>query len=54
VGGLVQRAVTGARYIAFGPYLSLAVILTLFFRRECFEILLITWPRLVRHTLGLE
>lgn len=45
VGGIVHRLITGDRYIAFGPYLSLGVLLTLFFRGPILRFLLEEWPR---------
>ena len=48
VGGLVHRALTGQRYIAFGPYLSLGTILVLVLRVELLEFLRTDWPRFVR------
>jgi len=48
VGGLLQRLVTGDRYIAFGPYLSLGVLLTQFFRGPIVHFLFDEWPRFVQ------
>jgi len=45
VGGIVHRLITGDRYIAFGPYLSLGVLLTQFFRGPILRFLLEEWPR---------
>jgi leader peptidase (prepilin peptidase)/N-methyltransferase len=48
VGGLLHRLVTGDRYIAFGPYLSLGVLLTQFFRGPIVHFLFDEWPRFVQ------
>jgi len=48
VGGLLHRLVTGDRYIAFGPYLSLGVLLTQFFRGPIVHFLFEEWPRFVQ------
>ena len=52
VGGLVQRAVTGDRYIAFGPYLSLGTLLMLFYRTGIVVFFLVGWPSMVRRMMG--
>ena len=54
VGGLIHRALTGSRYIAFGPYLALGVLLVLFFRNPILEFCLVTWPMTFRHMIGLD
>ncbi len=51
IGGLIHRALTGERYIAFGPYLSLGVLLVLIGRREIMTFFLETWPGFVRSIL---
>jgi leader peptidase (prepilin peptidase)/N-methyltransferase len=48
VGGIVHRLITGDRYIAFGPYLSVGVLLTQFFREPIVRFLLEDWPRFVQ------
>jgi leader peptidase (prepilin peptidase)/N-methyltransferase len=48
VGGIIHRLITGDRYIAFGPYLSLGVLLTQFFRGPILRFLLEDWPRFVQ------
>jgi prepilin signal peptidase PulO-like enzyme (type II secretory pathway) len=53
-GGILQRLLTGDRYIAFGPYLSLGVLLVLFFRLAILDFLLVEWPETVRGLMGLE
>lgn len=53
VGGIIHRMLTGDRYIAFGPYLSLGVVLTLFFRAEILHFFLVTWPEAMRSGMGL-
>lgn len=45
IGGIIHRLITGDRYIAFGPYLSLGVLLTQFFRGPILRFLLEDWPR---------
>jgi len=52
IGGIVHRLITGDRYIAFGPYLSLGVLLTQFFRGPIVRFLLEDWPRFVQGVLS--
>jgi len=52
VVGLPLRLVKGRREIPFGPFLSLGVVLVLFFRTEMLEFLTKTWPEWVRRLLG--
>ena len=54
VGGLLHRALTGERYIAFGPYLSLGALLILFYREGILRFFLEDWPALVRRLAGQE
>ena len=54
VGGLLQRWVTGDRYIAFGPYLSLGVVLVIFFQADLVYFFTVGWPNLIRRAVGLE
>ena len=53
IAGLLLRAVTGSHYIAFGPYLSLGVVLVLAFRAEIVEVWFVTLPDLMRRLMGL-
>jgi len=52
IGGIAQRLFTGDRYIAFGPYLSLGVLLVLFFRDPILQFLLVTWPETAAGWMG--
>jgi len=54
IGGLVHRWITGDRYIAFGPYLSLGTVLVLLYRVELVHFFLVGWPSLVRRLIGAE
>lgn len=50
--GLPFRMLTGKREIPFGPFLSLGVLLVIFFRQELLDFLLITWPEYVVTIFG--
>lgn len=54
LGGLLHYAVKRDRYIPFGPYLSLGILLVMFFRAPILGFLLEEWPRIVRGWIGLE
>jgi len=48
IAGVVWMAVKRDRFIPFGPYLSLGLLLVLFFRAPIFHFLLEEWPRFVQ------
>jgi leader peptidase (prepilin peptidase)/N-methyltransferase len=48
VGGLVHFAVKRDRFVPFGPFLSLGLLIVLFFRDEVVDFLLVTWPGFVQ------
>ncbi len=52
--GLVHRVMTGQRSIPFGPYLSVGILLVLFWRTPVIEFFRQDWPRFVRQVLGLS
>jgi leader peptidase (prepilin peptidase)/N-methyltransferase len=52
IAGLLWLAIKRDRYIPFGPYLSLGLLLVLFFRTGIVRLLLEDWPRFVQGLFG--
>jgi prepilin signal peptidase PulO-like enzyme (type II secretory pathway) len=48
IAGIAWLLIKRDRYIPFGPYLSLGVLLVTFFRTPIVRFLLEDWPRLVQ------
>lgn len=45
IGGSIQKQISKDPYVAFGPYLALAAVITLFFKGPILSFLTVTWPQ---------